>query len=170
VTYKSPLSVGVGAAYGTGPATFHASAEWYDAVPAYDVLAPDPVILPDTTRASFGLVQELESVTNVAVGAEYLFSPKLTGYAGFRTDQSAINAESSDNTSLALWDLYHVSGGGTFSMGASDFTIGGIVAWGSEQTRTGIDLVPGDDPLDLPDELQANFFRITLVLGFSIGF
>ncbi len=171
VSYKSPLSVGVGAAYRKGSARIHVSAEWYDAVPAYDVLAPDPVILPDSTMAVFGLVQELNSVTNFSVGAEYQFGPKLTGYVGFRTDQSAIDAASSDNTSLALWDIYHVSGGGTFSVGASDFTVGGIVAWGSDVTRTGIDFLPGGGgPVDIPDQLQAKFFRFTFILGFSIGF
>jgi hypothetical protein len=171
VTYKSPLSVGVGAAYQKGSARIHASAEWYDGVPAYDVLAPDPVILPDTTMAAFGLTQELESVSNIAVGAEYQFGPKVTGYLGFRTDNSALDNESSDNTSLSLWDIFHVSGGGTFTMGSSDFTIGGIVAWGSDMTRRGIDFIPGDDePVDLPDQLAVKFFRFTFILGFSIGF
>jgi len=169
-TYKSPLSVGIGAAYRRGAARFHASAEWYDAVPAYDVLDPEPVVLPDTSLASFGLTQELNSVTNIAVGAEYQFGPKLTAYAGFRTDRSAIDKNSLDNTSLALWDIYHVSAGGTFSVGASDFTIGGILAWGSDVTRAGIDLIPGDDPGELPDELGIKFTRFTFILGFSIGF
>ncbi len=171
VTYKSPLSVGLGASYRKGPASIHTSAEWYDAVPAYDVLAPDPVILPDTTMAAFGLTQELTSVANVAVGAEYQFKPELTGYVGFRTDQSALDRTSADNTSLSLWDIYHISGGGTFTMGSSDFTIGGIMAWGSDVTRRGIDFIPGnDEPVDLPDELAVKFFRFTFILGFSIGF
>ncbi len=171
VTYKSPLSIGGGAAYRKGRLRIHASVEWFDAVEAYDVLDPDPVILPDTTMAAFGLTQELNSVANVAVGAEYQFGPKLTGYLGFRTDQSAIDVASSGNTSLSLWDIYHVSGGGTFSLGASDFTVGGIVAWGSDITRTGIDFVPGGGgPVQLPDQLQAKFFRFTFILGFSIGF
>ena len=171
VTYKSPLSVGVGAAYQKGSARIHASAEWFDAVPAYDVLAPDPVLLPDTTMAAFGLTQELGSVSNIAVGAEYQFGPKLTGYLGFRTDQSALEDTSSSNTSLSRWDIYHVSGGGTFALGPSDFTIGGIVAWGSDVTQTGIDFIPGDDdPVELPDQLPLKFFRFTFILGFSIGF
>lgn len=171
VTYKSPLSVGGGAAYRKGPARIHASAEWFDAVPAYDVLEPDPVILPDTTMAAFGLTQEFTSVANVAVGAEYQFRPKLTGYLGFRTDKSAIDGTVSGNTSLSRWDIYHVSGGGTFNIGASDFTVGGIVAWGSDVTNTGIEFVPGGgSPIDLPDQLPLKFFRFTFILGFSIGF
>ena len=172
-TYKSPASVERLAEppFSKGAARIHASAEWFDAVPAYDVLDPAPVLLPDSSMASFGLTQELNSVTNIAVGAEYRFSPKLTGYAGFRTDQSAIDDSTVDNTSLSLWDIYHVSAGGTFSIGASDFTLGGIVAWGSDVTRSGIDLVPGGSgPVVLPDQLQAKFFRFTFILGFSIGF
>ncbi len=171
VSYKSPLSVGGGVAYRKGRARIHASAEWFDAVPAYDVLEPDPVILPDTTMAAFGLTQELTSVANVAVGAEYQFGPTLTGYVGFRTDQSAVDDAASDNTSLSRWDIYHASGGGTFSVGASDFTVGGIVAWGSDVTQTGIDFVPGDSSsVDLPEQLPLKFFRFTFILGFSIGF
>ncbi len=171
VTYKSPLAVGVGVAYGKRDFRVHASGEWYDAVPAYDVLAPEPLLLPDTTRASFGLVQQLNSVTNVSIGAEYRFKPKFTGYVGFRTDQSAVDRGSLDNTSLALWDIYHVSAGGTFGVGASDFTVGGIVAWGSDVTQTGIEFVPGGgSPVDLPSELGLSFFRFTFILGFSIGF
>ena len=170
-TYKSPLSIGIGAAYRKGAARIHASAEWYDAVPAYDILDPAPVVLPDTSLASFGLTQELNSVTNIAVGAEYKFGPKLTGYVGFRTDRSAMDQALSDNTSLALWDIYHVSAGGTFSVGASDFTIGGILATGSDVTSTGINFIPGrSGPVDLPDELGVKFTRFTFVLGFSIGF
>jgi hypothetical protein len=172
VDYKSPLSVGVGGAYSKGPARFHASAEWFDGVPVYDVLAPAPVLLPDSSMAAFGLTQELTSVTNVAVGAEYQFSPKLTGYAGFRTDQSAIDNASTGNTSLSIWDIYHVSAGGTFSIGASDFTLGGIMAWGSDVTNSGIELIPGGGgaPIDPPDQIDVKFFRVTFILGFSIGF
>jgi len=168
--YKSPLSIGAGVGYTMGPARVHASVEWYDAVPAYSVLAPTPVLLPDSTMATFGLTQNLQSVTNVALGAEYRLSPRFTAYGGYRTDRSAIDPSAPGNTSLSLWDIDHLSAGGTFGIGGSNFTLGGIYAWGSHNIA-GIDLVPGGGgPVTGPDELLVSFRRFTFILGFSIGF
>jgi len=108
----------------------------------------------------------------VAVGLEHAFAQRLTGYAGFRTDFSAKEAGSADNSSLSVWDIYHLSAGATMKIGKTDLTLGTIFAFGSKLTDTGIDLSPGDPNNGqlLPENLKARFTRLTFILGFSIGY
>ena len=66
------------------------------------------------------------------------------------------------------------AGGATFAVAGSEFTLGGIYAFGSEPTSASIDLIP-DDAVDdsiveLRQELENTFRRITFILGFTISF
>ena len=137
-TYKSPPSIGLGVAYRKGRTRFHASGEWFDARTRYDIIEPEPAVLPDSSTQVFSLTQEFASVTNVAVGLEHVFAQGLTGYAGFRTDFSAKEAGSADNSSLSVWGIYHLSAGATMKIGKTDLTLGTIFAFGSKLTDTGI--------------------------------
>ena len=73
-----------------------------------------------------------------------------------------------------LQDIHHVAAGASFAVGSSEFTVGGIYAFGSAPNQNTIHLIPDDDPDDetvpLPRELELRFRRLTFILGFSIGF
>ncbi len=168
-TYRSPLSIGVGASYQIGATRFHASAEWFDQVSGYEIISPAPVYRPDGSPVDFRLIQELNSVTNLALGVEHSFGPTVSAYGGFRTDNTGVDTQGIDNASLSEWDIYHASAGTTFTSGASAFTIGGIIAWGSAPLARGLTLAPGTTPVPLPPELETSFLRFTFILGFSIG-
>ena len=166
--FRSPLSFAAGAARTFGPTTVHLSAEWFQAVDLYTVLDSQPFQSQTSDRTVDTLVrQELDSVTNVAIGVEHVFSDSLKGYAGFHTDFSAASPKTVSNLSMALWDLYHVSGGAAFSTLGQEFTLGVNVAIGSELIDRGEDERP---PVGLPTSVDVSVRQITVLLGFDFDF
>ncbi len=173
--YNTPLSIGFGAAYIFGATVVHASAEWFDDVGEFTVVDAEPIAAPgDLEDRDVDLVQELDAVLNFGVGVEQIFSERVEGYVSFRTDFSAADPDSPSNASVSIWDIYHLAGGATFAVAGSEFTLGGIYAFGSEPTSASIDLIPDDvvdDPIvELRQELENTFRRITFILGFTISF
>lgn len=168
--YRSPLSLGAGGAYSFGATTLHGAVEWFDALGEWTVLEAQPVepqigeepIVPSVT-------EDLESVVNWAVGLQHEFPGRFGGYLGFRTDRSAAPEASLSNSTLSFWDIYHVSGGATFAVGRSSFTLGLIYAWGDDFAEP-LRLTP--QPL-IANELEQDsvkFRRFTVIIGFELSF
>ncbi len=168
--WHHPLSVGVGAAYEFGETRLYGSAEWFNSTGRVVVMDTEPVATPDSVLSS-DVIQEFDEVLNFAVGANHTFSERVAGYAGFRTDFTASIPISDENTSVSIWDIYHVSTGATFTVARTSFTLGGIFSFGSEPTRTGIELLPDGtegEPI-LPQQVDTDFFRFTFILGFTLA-
>ena len=170
--YISPLAVGAGVGYERGRSVLNLAVEYFSKVGARDVLATEPVQDPITgDPIDVNLRQELDAVLNLAVGWQQRFSEKLEGYGGFRTDFSAKPDDSQSVFPLSSWNIYHLSGGATFDMGRSHFTLGAVVAWGQsdEERITGGEGEDGEAPqFDIATRMK--YFRTTLILGFSIFF
>jgi hypothetical protein len=162
--YRSPLSLGFGAARSFGSTKLHLSAEWFNDMGPRTVLDTEP-FQSQSTGETFdnNLVYQLDRVFNVAVGFEQKFSEDLAAYFGFRTDFSAVNsADNVSNDTVSRWDLYHVSGGATFTVAGSELTVGGDVAFGESQI--------GENDVGLERDLTTIFVRATFVLGFNFTF
>jgi hypothetical protein len=168
--YKSPFSFGAGASRQFGATTLHGSFEWFDGVGEWTVLQAEPVdpqVGEGTVTPS--VTDDLDSVLNWALGLQHEFPGAFGGYIGFRTDRSAAPEASFSNSTLSFWDIYHLSGGATFTVGRSSFTMGLIYAFGD-------DAAP---PVRLSPELLASarqrednvtFRRITFIIGFELSF
>jgi hypothetical protein len=172
--FRSPLSIGLGAAYGTGKTRIHAAAEWFGAIDEYLILDTAPFVSQSSGQPfASDVLHQLDSVLNLGVGVQHRFSPTLEGYASFRTDVSGAVPDSDANASVSAWDLHHVSTGASFSLGRSDFTLGGILAFGKENSGRGVTLLRDDgtgDGVTLSENARVRFFRLTLVFGFNVAF
>jgi len=167
--YRSPVSLAGGASRTFGATTVHFSAEWFRSVDLYTVLDSQPFQSQTSDRTVDTAVrQELNSVVNVAIGLEHVFNPGLKAYAGFHTDFSALARNSQSNLSLALWDVYHISGGATFRAVGQDFTLGANLAFGGGV----IDKEEAGDStfIGLPDKTDVSVQQITVLLGFNFDF
>jgi long-subunit fatty acid transport protein len=111
----------------------------------------------------------LTGVFNVAVGVEHEFSEKLTAYGSFRTDLSGIDPDSGTIVPVGDWDIYHIAGGTTMTVGRSEFTLGAIVGKGSS-TTSGIFEPIGEDSPQMKDPVKLEYFRIAFILGFNFAF
>jgi hypothetical protein len=171
--YHSPLSAALGLTYiWKNDTNLEFTAEWFNTVDHYRVLDSEPIPAPDTLLSS-DIADERKSIINFGFGIDHHFNPKLRGYASFRTDYSSANESSVNTGAISSWDIYHAAAGLTFPVGESEFTFGGIYAFGSEKRDEGIDLIPDSgegDGVMLPQELTARFRRLTFILGFSISF
>jgi hypothetical protein len=168
VTYKSPWSVAGGASYTFGKTGIHATAEWFDDVPAYDVLASGPFLAQstgDTLRVE--VTQELKSVVNFGIGVEHAFTPTFSLSASFRSDNSAIKGNGRTDVSAASWNIYFVTVGSNFTLGGGALTLGLAYGFGNESTETFFQN-PGDELLEpLPDDAQLEYRTLRLILAFG---
>lgn len=169
-TWKSPLSIGAGARVPFGRTTLYVSGEWFDSVDRFSVL--DVGTVTDVVSGQpipFQVEQQAKSVTNGAIGLEHEFNAKFTGYASFSTDYSSAVNDGREDTSVSNWDIYLVTGGTTFKVGKSEFTLGAGYAFGNHEA---------DVPPSLADSGAANDFgtrigtvhysSVHLIFGFSI--
>ena len=164
--YRSPLSIAVGAGRAFGPTTLHVTAEYFAPLDAYTVIDGQPFV-GQTGDGPFdtAIVEQLDSVLNVAVGVERRFREDLLAYFGFHTDFNAASDEPLANLSNTKWDFYHFSGGATVSATGRSFTLGGELALASDT----IAVSTGDpfEPLGAPAATQASAYKLTILLGFS---
>lgn len=168
--FQSPFSIALGGAYAFGDTRVHVAGEWFAAVDEFVVLPSEPFVgqtsgeLIDTT-----ITRELTSVFNVAAGVEHEFNERVTGYGSFRTDFSGVDPDSDTPVPIADWDIYHVAGGATLTVGRSEFTLGAILAQG-DTTTSGIFGRPSEVSRPDQDAVELKYFRISFILGFNFAF
>jgi hypothetical protein len=167
--YRSPLSIGAGAAYHSKRFVIHTAAEWFDAVDAYDVLELDGFISQGTGETIERTVRhQSASVLNYAVGLQ-LIGNKYSGYLSFNTDFSSFDSES--DVAVTGFDIYHATAGTTVKRGRTDFTLGLSYSWGKEKRDQVIDLNPGNDDsvVDPEDQIDVLYRSFTFILGFTVS-
>jgi hypothetical protein len=174
VSYVSPASVGAGLAYTWREATtLHLSGEYFAAIDQNRALDIEPIVDPSAgDTLSTGLIQDTDEVLNFAVGLEHLFGDGLEAYAGFHSDFSARPQDQKTAFPVSRFNIWHLAGGASATLGRSQFTLGLVIAWGSAQgdgiPATGVPEI--DDTLGLPAETKTHYFRLTGILGFTIAF
>ncbi|MCH7774313.1 MAG: hypothetical protein IH784_07895 [Bacteroidetes bacterium] len=169
--YKSSWAVGIGGGYRIGKFKFHVSAEWYDALEKFFVLDTEPFVSQGSGETlTNDLIHELKSVTNYGIGIDFFSSESLIISGSFVTDFSARIPGTESNLTVSTWDIYHLSGGTTFKLGKSEFTVGLEYAFGSEEIVQRIDITnpgnDGDSGIDKKSEVTMQ--RIKLLVGFVL--
>ena len=166
--YESPLSVGFGWAVRFGDTRLHASAEWYDAVPAYVVIQGEEYVTqqPEEMRTP-APEQQLDEVFNWGAGVEHAFSSRFGVYASYFTDNSGLT-EDSERSSLSIlpMDIQTITVGSDFAVSTARFTLGVGYGWGSK-----VDQVLTDALKQEAEDFTATFAyrNIRLIFGFEIG-
>jgi hypothetical protein len=169
--YQSPWSVAAGGAWRRGRNAFHATVEWFDSVPAFDVLDTSPFA---GDAAAAGLLKRLNhqarSVVNFGAGYQRTVSERFSYYAAFTTDFTFANKDESGTNSLSTWDIYHLTAGTSVVVGTVKLTMGAAYAFGSDQRSVSTLVVPpGGPPALTPTPLDVKFSRLRVLLGFDFG-
>lgn len=163
--YRSPWSIGFGAAKRFGGMKLHVSGEWFAPVSAYRILDTEPFEGQSSGETiETAVIQDLNSVFNIATGVEYSLREDLRVYGAFSTDFNGADKKGEDNTAYGEFNLYHLSGGTTFRVGTSEFTAGGTVSFSDAEP-----LATGTGGL-LPEELRISYLRFSFIIGFQLPF
>jgi hypothetical protein len=159
--YDSPFSIALGGARSFGRSRIHLSAEWFGGVGEKNVLEPEPFASQSSGEIiRYDTRYELDSVLNAAVGIEHRFESDLQVYGAFSTDFSAGPSGSRSNSTIASWDIYHLSAGSTLAVAGQEVTLGLIYSFGSSDI--------GENELGLNPNLGVSYRRLTFVIG--VGF
>jgi hypothetical protein len=167
-TYKSPLSVGAGGALRVGGTRIHGSGEWFQAIDSYVVIQGSDYVTqqPQVTREA-DAVHEAAEVVNWGMGLEQAFSGKVSGYASFATDNSALD-DSLERTGLSTLpiDIKTITAGFDFATSRALFTVGVGFGWGEEVDQELTDIFQGTS-----EDFQATFVyrSLRLIFGFEVG-
>jgi hypothetical protein len=123
--YQSSWALGIGASYQLEKFRFDVSAEWYAAVPGFNVLEPEPFTGQSTgTQTQNTFSAALDPVLNFGLGVEYTSGEGTAWYASVITDNSGLAVGSTANFAISPIDYINVTGGGIFNVGASKITLG----------------------------------------------
>ncbi len=163
--YRSSWAVGAGASRSIGATRVYASAEWYAPVGRFAVINL-PADAPNQQR----LTQELGSVLNGGIGFEHALRHDVSLYGAFHTDYSASVGSARANVDVSDWDIYHLSGGVSFRIHDTRFTLGASWAKGSKTRALDIALPPDSLPgVDLGSAVEVRYSKLTFLLGFVFG-
>ena len=170
--YRTPWSLGAGVSWTAGDLKLHASAEYFAAVDAYNVMDIEPFIAQSSGDTIYEpLVEQLEDVLNWGVGIEFGKRERWKTYASFITDYSAAGTAEEINHSIATWDIYHASVGGIINFKRSEITLGLAYSFANDTVDQPVDFedVDSSDGLRGGGEADVRLRRLKLIFGFSIG-
>ena len=116
------------------------------------------------------LYNKLESVTNYGLGLDYFATEDLIFSGSFVTDFSASAEGDKEYMSSSSWNIYHVSGGASFTVGKTFMTVGLSYSFASDQIKQLVDLDGGENsrPLNVENISTINMNRIKILFGFNL--
>jgi hypothetical protein len=166
-TYRSPASVGLGAAWTIKSTRLHWSAEWFGALDPYDVISTGALTLEGDT-VQVGVTHGTRSVVNWGIGAEHRFSPRFKGYASLVSDNSAALDEPT-TIGTATWDPKTATIGVDFTVSEIRFTLGAGVGWADADLEEVVDFLAMGEGEVLEDagDARIRFRSWRFIFGFE---
>ncbi len=129
--FKTPMSIGFGAEYIYDDWRIAFSAEYYEGIPAYDVIndIDDPFdgLLANPSEETFVISYTNKSVINFALGFQKKLNDRTSLLWGFRTDFNQgnnFNLDNKLNFTSTNPDVFHVSGGGLLTTKSNIISLG----------------------------------------------
>jgi hypothetical protein len=91
-------------------------------------------------------------------------------YGAFSTDFTASPDVEVGEATVSNQDHYHVTGGVTFTVGSSRFSLGTTYTWGSKRRTIGLGGLPTQVPV-LGERVEADvrYSRVVFLLGYLFG-
>jgi len=172
--WKSPLSIAAGGAFRIGPTRIHLTAEWFNSISRYQIVAPIAYEIQSMPGEfdQYELEYAAQSVLNYGLGTDHAFSDDFSLFASYRKDYSTTPEELGNDVSISVWDLSHVSGGLSFRFLNMEFTTGLQYSWGDGMTDDFADFGQGEN--GSVDGRFANqritYRRIKALFGFNLPF
>ena len=180
VEWKTPWAFGGGAGWTTGPWQFHASGEYYGAVPAHVLVEGSDTVLGQSTGEpiAYTVTEERAAVLNGGVGVRWTGPNDLSAFVSVVTNQSAApdsvirfnQLESTVNHTSQQTDFVLVGGGVSFRTKWADLTLGATRQASTERQPHALS---SSDGLVAPDEEEYSTVEIDqwrFLVGFSIPF
>lgn len=171
VSYRSPMSLALGASWKPQQTGIHFTLEWFDAVSTRHALEPDPYI-NQTTGATVSpkIDYAADQVINFGFGFEHDFESKLSLFASFRSDYSSNPQDGTDGLSLSSWNLWHVGTGAAFRFLNLEFNTGLQFSWGAQSAARFVNFNPGEgeNVLTRPGTYTMTYRRIKVLVGFNL--
>ena len=169
-TYRTPISIAVGASYGYMTTTLHMSAEYFRRVKTFDILEPEAFrSQTDGDTLNLAITGGMKDVFNIGIGLDHKFSERFSLYGGFTTDRSGWTKEA--NTNITSWDLYHATLGAAFRALEIDWTLGLSYAWGEDDFEMDLGFADdgGSDGIIDRDGISASteYTRLKVIFGFA---
>ena len=171
-TWKSPLSIAGGLSLDGGATKFHLTVEWFDAVKVDQAMNPESYYSqsnPDELR-TYNLAYGAKSLINYGLAVEHSFNPKFALYGAFRSDYSSIPSEDADNLQISNWDLWHTSGGASFTFLNMEFTAGLQYSFGAGTSERFINFNLDDSGqvIGKTSNFDVRYHRLKAIIGFNL--
>lgn len=172
---KLPLGISFGAGIPWKKNKIHLKADWHGAISEYDRLVI-PVIDDGTGEPEdFVFKEELKSVINFGVGAEFFLSEKLVLFASFTTDFTPVVSSATifdlvgdpDRDINISADYFHYGLGVDIKFNKVNITLGGTYASAKTDFDRPVDFPdPDSDPPPLnEDSASISFSRYRVIVG-----
>jgi len=164
-TYHSPVSISGGAEYSFGNTSLFVTAEWYNAVGAYQVLDLPPFVVSTAGDTLFiDSYTSARAVLNGGLGVEYQVSKDFLLYGSVITDFSAASGNPDDLFTTSAWDLYHASLGSKFRVSTVSLILGFGFAFGNKS----LDVSPTEE-IPEPEPGESKYRSMKLIVGVQTG-
>lgn len=168
--YRTPASVGLGAAFLLGQTRVHLSGEWFSGMDKYTVMDAGKFVAQSGGATLHNRVtHELNSVTNFGIGLEHSFRETFQAYCGFATDFSARKEGTDTNLSITDWDIYSITGGAAFSYKRFQVTFGLGYSWGSKvsKRRASVNMQADDEDPGFISNGEFDYKNFKGIIGFA---
>jgi len=170
-SYNSPLSVALGATYRLSKSSLYFTMEWFNSIPQFSVMKPQPFIAQSSGRIiETPYNHELKSVINFGLGFQHELSRKTSLYFSVIQDRSARISDSETLFAVSNWDIKHITLGSSLTFWRMDLTLGLTYSFGSEDFIQPVQ-VEGLGDLNFNDQFnptRVDYRRIKIIIGFSI--
>jgi hypothetical protein len=130
--FNSPLSLAAGTSYTIFNTVFHFTLEWFNHVPEFKVMEPQPYTGQSSGEVyQSDLTYSLSSVINAGLGFEHVLSNNVELYGSIITNFSANDENVNSRFILTFWDIYQLSAGTVLNIDQLALTFGMTYGFGS---------------------------------------
>jgi len=170
-SWKSPLSLALGATWKPGRTGYHATVEWFNAVSRRSAIEPEPFTDQSTGETvDITIAYAAKRVFNFGVGVEHDFTEDFSLYGAFRSDYTSNPGDGSDGLALSSWNLWHVSTGAAFRFLNLEFNTGLQLSWGAHDEARIVNFNPdqGETVTGEVGTYRMTYRRIKVLVGFNL--
>ncbi len=171
-SWKSPLSIAAGLSLKSGATKYHMTVEWFNAIKASQAMSPDPFFSQSdpNEKNTYNLAYGAKSLINFGVGVQHSFNPKFSLYGAIRSDFSSISSESTSTLLISNWDLWHISGGASFTFLNMEFTAGLQYSYGNGDSVQFVNfsLENGAPVTGQLGTYDITYRRLKVIIGFNL--
>jgi hypothetical protein len=173
----------------THKTTIASTVEWFSKQEPYEVITPgnhsflrniivDNIITFDENAGEeSSLIQvtdEGESVINIAVAIEQVFTPTTKGYFSFFTDHESNPNLGGNSLGITTWDIYHFTLGVAFRRKLSELAVGLTYSFGRPQKNflqlANFEAIEEGDLLGNPNYTTAEYNAFSIIIGYTYFF